>query len=294
MQHFLGSFWSVDPISSSRISGWRGSSRGFKKEKRRPCKRPASRSLGPFDFCSSWVAMFRSHFAHMFLDDFWDVVESCLEWWKANNWHLAHRWVPQAIAVVGEAAAELFEPYYDHVLSLRYKHGVEDTQKQPTWSHSDLSGVEHSRKSLRWLLFGMLRLWLKDTTIILPLFYLIFAPVFRIFSHVHIINYHFPPSFSSPFHSTSIFNVVVTRRPVLKQLIATSGDQHQSLRGKAFECASLLGEAVGKEPLPWVGAGVRYGEKWKYVMVDELKPIIFVGIAIVFFGMFSCNCMLFH
>ncbi len=25
---------------------------------------------------------------------------------------------PQAIAVVGEAAAELFEPYYDHVLSL--------------------------------------------------------------------------------------------------------------------------------------------------------------------------------
>lgn len=35
--------------------------------------------------------------------------------------------------------------------------------------------------------------------------------------------------------------------PMLKQLIATPGDQQRSLRGKAFECASLLGEGVGKE-----------------------------------------------
>lgn len=36
--------------------------------------------------------------------------------------------------------------------------------------------------------------------------------------------------------------------PVLKQLIANStGEKQRSLRGKAFECASLLGEGVGKE-----------------------------------------------
>eukprot|EP00913_Durusdinium_trenchii_P034525 g32299.t1 len=36
--------------------------------------------------------------------------------------------------------------------------------------------------------------------------------------------------------------------PVLKQLIAScSGDHQRTLRGKAFECASLLGEGVGKE-----------------------------------------------
>ncbi|CAE7616580.1 IPO5 [Symbiodinium natans] len=35
--------------------------------------------------------------------------------------------------------------------------------------------------------------------------------------------------------------------PALKQLIANSKDEQKSLRGKAFECASLLGEGVGKE-----------------------------------------------
>lgn len=92
--------------------GWPNFLHVYKEEKHVRCRKHASQSLVAVGKGFASTCLDRVAFYHLLVTPNYGLMLS-----SGIVSQLAY-FKPQAIAVVGEAAAELFEPYYDHVLSL--------------------------------------------------------------------------------------------------------------------------------------------------------------------------------
>lgn len=88
-------------------------------------------------------------------------------------------------------------------------------------------------------------------------------------SHSITIQIPWKADFFKALHHFHLCPLVAFKRPMLKQLIATPGDQQRSLRGKAFECAAL--GALGRCLWRRLGIGIPLDSGLRKLVVFSMR-----------------------